>query len=68
MRREIETRLQKLEAKRSGSRLHVVGSEQEAAALKASGVIKSADCIVITGVPRGDNARTGDAGTSHATL
>lgn len=68
MRREIETRLQKLEAKRSGSRLHVVGREQEAAALKASGAVKSADCIVITGVPRADNARTGDAGTSHATL
>jgi len=57
MRRETETRLQKLEAQRSGSRLHVVTSEQEAAALNASGAIKSGDTIVITGVPRGDNAR-----------
>ena len=54
MRREIETRLQKLEAQRSGSRWYVVSSEQEAMALKASGVVKSGDRIVITGVPRPD--------------
>lgn len=57
MRRETETRLQKLEAQRSGSGLHVVTSEQDAKALKASGVVKSGDSIVITGVPRADRER-----------